>query len=33
VASGMPEELVIIASDRLARINAAYEAIAKRSVA
>ena len=33
VASGMPEELVIIASDRLARINAAYNEIVKGSAA
>jgi DnaJ like chaperone protein len=33
VASGMPEELVIIASDRLARINAAYSEIVKGSAA
>lgn len=33
VASGMPEELVIIASDRLARINAAYNEIVKGSTA
>jgi DnaJ like chaperone protein len=31
VASGMPKELVIIASDRLARINAAYNEIVKGS--
>jgi DnaJ like chaperone protein len=33
VAKGMPEELVVIASDRLARINAAYDAIMKGSAA
>lgn len=33
VAGGMPEELVIIASDRLARINAAYNEIVKGSAA
>lgn len=29
IASGMPEEMVVIATERLARINAAYEQIAK----
>ena len=33
VAAGMPQELVIIAADRLARINAAYNAITKASPA
>lgn len=33
VAGGMPQELVIIASDRLARINAAYNEIVKGSAA
>jgi DnaJ like chaperone protein len=32
VAAGMPPELVIIASERLARINAAYNSITKDSV-
>jgi DnaJ like chaperone protein len=29
IANGMPKELVVIASDRLARINAAYQAISR----
>lgn len=33
VAGGMPKELVMIASDRLARINAAYNEIVKGSAA
>jgi DnaJ like chaperone protein len=33
VAAGMPPELVVIASDRLARINAAYNAISKGALA
>jgi DnaJ like chaperone protein len=33
VAAGMPPELVVIASERLARINAAYNAITKDAVA
>ena len=32
IASGMPEELIDIANDRLARINAAYEEIARERV-
>jgi DnaJ like chaperone protein len=33
VAAGMPTELVVIASERLARINAAYNAITKGALA
>jgi DnaJ like chaperone protein len=29
IAAGMPEELVVIANERLAAINAAYEIVAR----